>query len=210
MARLPRWGAVPAFLVSFLLIPPAASAADDWLDEVAPLIGAAERETFLHLPDPAQRDEFVQRFWQVRDPFPRTERNELQESWSERLAEARTRWGSLQDERARALLLRGEPDSTFEASCPGVAEGRRVEVWTYEPGFGSKSRMVFVFLRDGSGPGRLWQPGPGAPDLRPSAPGDCWNGGRLATDMKWVRQRRRNSSRDIRPRSSSTATRTSS
>jgi Ca-activated chloride channel family protein len=155
--------------------------------EVAPLIGTAERETFLHLPDPAQRDEFVQRFWQVRDPFPKTERNELQESWSERLTEARTRWGSLQDERARALLLRGEPDSTFEASCPGVAQGRRVEVWTYEPGFGSKSRMVFVFLRDGSGPGRLWQPGPGAPDLRPAAPDDCWNGGRLATEMKWVR-----------------------
>jgi Ca-activated chloride channel homolog len=182
MARLPRRIAVPAFLVSFLLIPLAASAADDWLDEVAPLIGTAERETFLHLPDPAQRDEFVQRFWQARDPFPKTERNELRESWSERLAKARTRWGSLQDERARSLLLRGEPDSSFEASCPGA-----VEIWTYEPGFGEKYRAVLVFLRDGDGPARLWQPGPDAPDLRPASPADCENGRKLAEEMKWIR-----------------------
>jgi Ca-activated chloride channel family protein len=189
MARLPRRIVVPAFLVSFLLIPLAASAADNWLDEVAPLIGAAEREAFLQLSDPAQKDEFVQRFWQVRDPFPKTQRNELQESWSERLAEARQRWGSLQDERARALLLRGEPTSSFEASCPGVVEGKPVEVWTYEPGFGAKYRMILVFLRDGrdgDAPARLWQPGPDAPDLRPVSPEGCENGRNLAERVKWI------------------------
>ncbi|MES1245905.1 MAG: VWA domain-containing protein [Acidobacteriota bacterium] len=187
---MPRQVHVSAFLLSLLLIPRIAHAADSWLDEVAPLIGAAERETFLKLSGSAERERFVQRFWQVRDPFPRTQRNELQENWAERLAEARTRWGSLDDERAQALLLRGEPDSTFEASCPGVAEGGRVEVWTYEPGFGEKSRMALVFLRAANaseGPTRIWRPGPGSPDLRPAAPADCWNGGRLAETMKWVR-----------------------
>ena len=185
---MPRRIPVAAFLVSFLLLPLVSKAEDAaWLDEVAPLIGQGEREAFLGLADPARRDEFVQRFWQVRDPFPKTERNELRESWSERLAEARRRWGSLQDDRARALLLRGEPGSSFEASCHGVADGRPVEVWTYEPGFGEKYRMVFVFLRNGDGPARLWQPGPDAPDLRPAPPADCGNGRRLAEEMKWVR-----------------------
>jgi Ca-activated chloride channel family protein len=180
---MPRRIVVPAFLVSFLLSPLILRAAEPaWLDEVAPLINAAEREAFLRLSDPGQRDEFVQRFWQVRDPFPKTERNELQESWSARLAEARARWKSLDDGRARALLLGGEPDASFEASCP-----QPVEVWTYAPGFGEKYRMVFVFLRDGDGPARLWQPGPDAPDLRPAAPADCENGSKLAGEMKWIR-----------------------
>lgn len=171
---------VPAFLVSFLLFPLIAHAVEPgWLDEVSPLIGAAEREAFLRIADPAQQDEFVQRFWQVRDPYPKTERNELQEGWSERLAAARQRWGSLQDDRARALLLRGEPDSTFEASCPDV--GLPVEVWAYEPGFGAKHRVVLVFQH-----GHLWQPGPAAPDLRPAAPDGCENGRRLLQEMKWI------------------------
>ncbi|HEX3129400.1 MAG TPA: VWA domain-containing protein [Thermoanaerobaculia bacterium] len=174
---MPRKVHVSAFLVSFLLLPVIVNAVEPaWLDEVAPLIGAAERETFLRLSDPAQQDEFVQRFWQVRDPYPQTERNELQESWAGRLAEARQRWGDLQDDRARALLLRGEPSSTFEASCPDP-----VEVWTYEPGFGAKYRMALVFLQ-----GRLWQPGPDAPDLRPAAPESCENGRRLTQEMKWI------------------------
>lgn len=181
---MPKRIAVPAFLVSFLLFPLILNAADStWLDEVAPLIGAAEREAFLRLSDPARQDEFVQRFWQVRDPYPKTERNELQESWAERLAEARTRWGNLRDDRARTLLLRGEPDATFEASCLEI--GRPVEVWTYEPGFGAKYRMVFVFLHDAA-PARLWQPGEGAPDLQPASPDACENGRRLAREMKWI------------------------
>lgn len=173
MSRRP----VPAFLVFFLLFPLIAKAVEPgWLDEVSPLISAPEREAFLRITDPAQQDEFVQRFWQVRDPYPKTGRNELQEGWTERLAEARQRWGSLQDDRARALLLRGEPTETFEASCP-----QPVELWTYEPGFGAKHRTVLVFQH-----GHLWQPGPDAPDLRPAAPDGCENGRRLLQEMKWI------------------------
>jgi Ca-activated chloride channel family protein len=180
---MPRPSALRAFLVSFLLLPLTALAASDtWLDEVAPLIGTAERETYLQLSDPGLKDKFVQRFWQARDPFPQTKRNELQEGWTERLAEARTRLGSLEDARSRALLLRGEPDSSFEVSCPGVAGGQPVEVWRYEPGFRTKYRTVFVFLGR-----RLWQPGPDGPDLRPAASADCENGRKLAEDLKWIR-----------------------
>jgi VWFA-related protein len=161
----------------------ASTASESWLDEVSLLLGTGERQAFLRLVDEAQRQEFVRRFWQVRDPYPQTERNELQEGWNERRAQAHQRWGGLDDDRAQALLLRGEPDSTFEASCPGSPI---YEVWIYEPSFGMKHRSVLVFLL-GGGPARIWRPGPAAPALAPASPDDCANGQRLAEQAKWIR-----------------------
>src|SRR5687767_1071451 len=110
-------------VLAFYLFPlfvclPLLAADDAWLDDVSLLIGNAEREAYLRLPLPgeAERQEFIRRFWEVRDPYPQTGRNELQEAWTARLAEARQRW-ELDDDRSRALLLRGEPDTSFEASC---------------------------------------------------------------------------------------------
>lgn len=154
---------------------------DSWLDDVAPLIASGEREAFLRLADDAERQEFVRRFWQVRDPYPQTERNELQEGWTKRLARSRERWG-LDDDRSRALLLRGEPDASFEASCPGAPI---YEVWVYEPNFRVKHRSVLVFTL-GGGAAKLWLPGPNAPKLSPAAPDDCAHGRELVRESKWI------------------------
>src|SRR5688572_16231746 len=148
-------------LFTLLLIPCAISATEavatpeSWLEEVAPLIGTGEREAFLRITDEGQRQEFVRKFWAARDPYPQTARNELQEGWTERLAEARRRWGSVEDDRARSLLLRGEPDSTFKASCP---DAPLYEVWIYEASFRVKHRVSLIFTLD-SGVARLWRPG---------------------------------------------------
>src|SRR5262245_58927518 len=56
-----------------------------WLHEVDPLITQPEREAFLSLRRDYHRDAFIRRFWQVRDPFPETGRNELKENWDERV-----------------------------------------------------------------------------------------------------------------------------
>src|SRR6202521_4422119 len=56
-----------------------------WLEEVAPLISERERQVFLSLTRDYQRDDFIQRFWDVRDPFPETPRNELRDAWEGRL-----------------------------------------------------------------------------------------------------------------------------
>lgn len=178
-------GFLPSFLFSLLLLQPIsalAAAADGWLDEVEPLIGDGEREAYQQLSDETARQEFIRRFWQVRDPYPQTERNELRESWAPRLAEARRRWAPA-DPRSRVLLLRGDPGAVFAVSCPG-APAR--EVWVYEPGFGVKQRSVLVFQLEGE-TALLWTPGPGAPALRPANPQECENGVRLAQEAAWIK-----------------------
>ncbi|HEY2292202.1 MAG TPA: GWxTD domain-containing protein, partial [Thermoanaerobaculia bacterium] len=55
-----------------------------WLEEVAPLISPQERTAFLGLQKDYQRDAFIRRFWDVRDPFPQTPVNELRVRWEQR------------------------------------------------------------------------------------------------------------------------------
>ncbi|HSS76166.1 MAG TPA: EF-P lysine aminoacylase EpmA, partial [Thermoanaerobaculia bacterium] len=79
-----------------------------WLDEVGPLITPRERDAFLALAADTDRDAFIRRFWEVRDPFPQTPRNEARERWESRLPEARRRWGGTRDDRARIFMLNGD------------------------------------------------------------------------------------------------------
>lgn len=152
-------------------------AEDAWLNDVALLIGSGEQDAYLRLSTDEERRDFIRRFWEVRDPHPQTERNELEEGWTRRLAEARQRWG-IGDDRSRALLLRGEPDNSFEASCPGTPV---YEVWVYEPTFGIKHRSVLVFVL-----GKLWLPGPESPTLTPASLDGCVKGVELSRETKWI------------------------
>ncbi len=52
-----------------------------WLAEVAAIITSEERDLVLRLTRDYQRDAFVRKFWQVRDPVPKTGRNEMRERW---------------------------------------------------------------------------------------------------------------------------------
>src|SRR3990167_3293704 len=57
-----------------------------WLEEVGPLLSPQEREVFTGLTRDYQRQAFIRRFWEVRDPYPNTPRNEFRERYEERLA----------------------------------------------------------------------------------------------------------------------------
>ena len=96
-----------------------------WLDEVAALISERERQVFLSLTRDYQRDDFIQRFWDVRDPYPETPRNELRDAWEERLKLAQERFGNVVEDRARVLLIHGEPAHVFHSRCleGGAAAG---------------------------------------------------------------------------------------
>ncbi|HYG64909.1 MAG TPA: GWxTD domain-containing protein, partial [Thermoanaerobaculia bacterium] len=152
-----------------------------WLRDVGLLIAPKEREAFLALPGDAERRAFAERFWQVRDPFPETPRNELQERWSSGLAEARSRWGTLDDDRSRVFLLQGEPSSGFTARCEGIAG--ELELWAYEPRFRVKHRSLVVFERQAQGPARIWRP---AGDTLPAS-AQCSGGERLAPELLWLK-----------------------
>ncbi len=142
-----------------------------WLETVAMLMNAKEREVFLGLAKDYQRDAFIRRFWEVRDPFPQTARNEFQERWEERAKAARERFGNLADERSRMMLLNGEPAHVMPARCEVLLP---LEIWDYPGTEKIRGDFNLVFVARGA-TYRLWSPSDGmewilAQDLRvPSA-----------------------------------------
>lgn len=131
-----------------------------WLIEVDPIITEAERDAFLALEKDYQRDAFIHRFWEVRDPYPDTARNELKESWDARVAEAYQTFGTLDEERARYFLLNGPPAARMADQC-GILLWP-TEVWIYAPSPRVKETLVLVFhQRSALGKWRLWMPSDG-------------------------------------------------
>jgi VWFA-related protein len=134
---------------------------------VALLVSGEERAAFLALRRDYQRSAFIERFWQARDPFPETTRNEFRDAWEERVAKARDRFPDLGEDRARVLLLLGEPGDVLKPGCRSVL--RPLEIWRYggpSRGDGGRGRRGFslVFLEpqgNVQGRYRLWRPGHG-------------------------------------------------
>ncbi|HVR11209.1 MAG TPA: VWA domain-containing protein [Thermoanaerobaculia bacterium] len=137
-----------------------------WLEEVAPLMSERERGVFLSLTRDYQRDDFIQRFWDVRDPFPQTPRNELRDAWEERLKAARERFGNVVEDRARVLLIHGEPGHVFHSHCPDVV--LPLEIWSYDHTPRIRRGFAVVFVQKmGAEHGRyrLWPPSEGLASL---------------------------------------------
>ena len=139
-----------------------------WLEEVQPLISKSEVEAFLALEKDYQRDAFIDRFWEVRDPFPDTARNEAREAWQSRLVEVRQSYPSLTEDRARIYLLNGPPIAQLTGHCASLWP---LEVWVYERSERLPEPMVLVFYQRGSlGAYRLWTPDEGLQALFQFAP----------------------------------------
>jgi Ca-activated chloride channel family protein len=138
----------------------------DFLDEVAPLMGEHEREVFLSLARDYQRDDFIKRFWDVRDPYPQTPQNELRDAWEERVKVARERYGNVVEDRARVLLIHGEPGHVYRSRCSDTV--LPLEIWSYDRGEHNKHAFTVVFVQSlGAAHGRyaLWTPSEGLDSL---------------------------------------------
>lgn len=148
------------------VIPPGAAELSprhkQWLEDVALLISTPESDAFLALKQDYQRDAFIRRFWQVRDPYPETARNELENRWKERSEIARERYGNLTEDRAKMMLWNGIPGKVEEYRCPEAM--LPIEVWSYTStelihGF---FNIVFYQPTGGvRGAYRLWYPNEG-------------------------------------------------
>ena len=138
-----------------------------------------EREAFLGLRQDYHRDAFIRKFWQVRDPYPETGRNELKENWDERVFQAESEFETLDDDRARILLVHGPPDATMEVRC--TTTRTPVTVWLYDSSEVVDFRFLLVFVRAGLGKGRaaIWRPGSGPLEGVISMARECINGSRL-------------------------------
>ena len=142
-----------------------------WLEDVQLLITDKEREIFEALPRSYQRNAFIERFWQERDPFPDTTRNELKERWIDNLHEARLRYGEMweEDHRARIYLLHGEPSW----HCRFWKTPR--ELWFYDytdrslyPGSDNNMDGVPIFFHKSRWEGPYWIQGlPGYQAVNP-------------------------------------------
>lgn len=136
-----------------------------WLDDVQYLISPEELKLFLSLEKDYLRDAFIERFWKVRDPYPRSPRNELREDYNERLAMAKQTFGKfVYDDRTRVLLTNGFPHQRIVIGCRSILAP--AEVWYYD---GSQTVgfefMLLFYQRWGAGVFRIWDPSFGVEDL---------------------------------------------
>ncbi|HEY6322825.1 MAG TPA: VWA domain-containing protein [Thermoanaerobaculia bacterium] len=128
----------------------------DWLGEVALLIGKDELAQFLALDKDYQRDGFIHRFWEARNPYPGSSHNAFQAQWEARVEETRARYGNITEDRAQMLLLHGEAQGVYKTDC-GMATWP-LEIWRYLAGDRLPRDMVLLFYqRGGGGPYRLWR-----------------------------------------------------
>ncbi len=129
----------------------------EWLRAVELLLSADEKRSFLDLAEDYQRDAFIDKFWRSRDPYPETARNELKDKWEARLEEAQAAFGSVDDERARFLLLNGPPAARIVVRCSMVTWP--AEVWYYDKENRTREELFLIFYqRFGAGQFHLWMP----------------------------------------------------
>ena len=86
-----------------------------WLEEEVPyIISDEERTAFLQLQTNEEREQFIEAFWQRRDPTPDTVENEFKEEHYRRIAYANERFASgipgWRTDRGRIYIIWGPPD----------------------------------------------------------------------------------------------------
>jgi GWxTD domain-containing protein len=99
-----------------------------WLDEEVPyIITGEERSAFLQLQTNEEREQFIEAFWQRRDPTPDTVENEFKEEHYRRIAYANERFSSgipgWRTDRGRMYIMWGPPDS-IESHSSGSTYNR--------------------------------------------------------------------------------------
>lgn len=166
----------------------------NWFEEVSILLSDEEKATFLTLEKDYQRDAFIRRFWEVRDPYPETAKNEFKDRWQATIEQARASFGGIADDRTRLMLLNGPPDGRITSRCNTVIWP--IEVWFYGRGNRLREEFVLVFYqRWGAGAFRLWSPGEGLDVLfvegssgasLERVANECRDGDSLAGGISWV------------------------
>jgi GWxTD domain-containing protein len=102
-----------------------------WLDEdVTYIITDEERAAFKQLSNDEERDNFIEAFWQRRDPTPDTEENEFKEEHYQRIAYANEHFAAgvpgWRTDRGRIYIVFGKPDE-IESHPSGGSYQRPME-----------------------------------------------------------------------------------
>ena len=102
-----------------------------WLDEdVRWIITDEEQKAFMMLSNDEERDQFIEAFWQRRDPTPDTEENEFKEEHYRRIAYANEHYAAgipgWKSDRGRIYIVFGPPDE-IESHPSGGSYERPME-----------------------------------------------------------------------------------
>ncbi|MDQ6786333.1 MAG: GWxTD domain-containing protein [Acidobacteriota bacterium] len=115
-----------------------------WLNEDVRYIATdAEKQSFSQLKTDEEREQFIESFWQRRDPKPETKENEFRREYYNRIAYANQNFafgetvGYLTD-RGRVYIIHGKPDE--------IQKNGSVEVWTYKSLAGVGNNIKFEFV----------------------------------------------------------------
>lgn len=107
----------------------------DFLSKVRYIITRKERKIFLELPQ-SEREQFIEEFWERRDPDPDTEENEFKMEYFNRIEKAsdlfigEAKPGWLTD-RGRIYVLFGPPMDRMRYPMGGDPYSRCREIWYY-------------------------------------------------------------------------------
>jgi GWxTD domain-containing protein len=106
----------------------------DFYESARLIMTDSEQAIFTHLPDAEARKEFIQEFWDKRDPDPSTEVNEAKQEFQRRLEYVNQRFREgrrgINTDRGRIYLFLGPPEMTEE--YPFLAGGAGGELlWVY-------------------------------------------------------------------------------
>jgi GWxTD domain-containing protein len=98
-----------------------------WLDEDVPyIITDEERQAFKQLSNDEERDNFIEAFWQRRDPTPDTPENEYKEEHYARIAYANEHFPAgipgWRSDRGRIYIMYGKPDEIDSHPSGGTYE----------------------------------------------------------------------------------------
>ncbi|MGA7970933.1 MAG: GWxTD domain-containing protein [Terriglobales bacterium] len=133
-----------------------------WLSEdVAWIITDEERKAFMQLSNDEERDQFIEAFWQRRDPTPDTEENEFKEEHYRRIAYANEHFAAgipgWKTDRGHMYIVFGPPDEIDSHPSGGTYERPQeegggetstfpFETWRYRyiEGIGQEVMIEFV------------------------------------------------------------------
>jgi len=131
-----------------------------FLEDVELLISDEERDAFLDLAKDYQREAFIARFWEARNPRPGSPANRFKEQFYSRRAEALARFKDFRDDRARFYTLHGEPSDVTATDCGLLLWP--IEIWRYGYSEALGRGFLAIFVQpSGGGPFRLWRPAEG-------------------------------------------------
>jgi GWxTD domain-containing protein len=149
----------------------------EWVNrDVAYIITDDEKQAFLRLSSDADREKFIDRFWEIRNPTPGSPTNTYKEEIYRRIAYADQWFGHYsgvegwRTDRGRVYITLGAPQQV--GKYLGLADIRPMEIWFYQsPGPALPPFFYVVFYQaETNGEFKLYSPFMDGPDKLVTGP----------------------------------------